>query len=42
MLTKQFLILIDQQIPGDGILHVKNGALMYMGSNAKVTEIAPA
>lgn len=29
-------------IAGAGILYVLNGALMYRGSNGKVTEIAPA
>ena len=29
-------------VPGAGILYVKNGALMYMGSNGNITEIAPA
>ncbi len=32
----------SKKLAGAGILYVQDGALMYMGSNGKVTEIAPA
>jgi hypothetical protein len=32
----------SKKLPGAGISYVENGALMYMGSNGNVTEIAPA